>query len=273
VSDTATVAVEFVDSATGECFARSDIPAPRLPATFLVDTTLSLAGEPWSVVRAEPPTAAEFRASGRLVLTLSRVTSVSPDDILYSLPTLCDRLPALAPASADLDPLQLHEEDWRQVELVSAGLVDVVQTELAAIQHVHQENAVTAPDGSLVGFRRLHVRTAPAVPLSPPLPEARLWELLPVHRTYPGVGFASTPGIATDSFAYASGPINVYGLRAGGHVGVLGFQVTGSGSEAVADAAAGLAGLMRAFSLVLVDWCRCAIVGPDAVGGYLQATG
>jgi hypothetical protein len=238
-----------------------------------VDTTLSLAGEPWSVVRAEPPTAAEFGASGRLVLTLSRVVSVSPNDILYSLPTLYERLPAVAPAAADLDLLQLHEDDWRQVELVSAGLLDVVHAELAAIQQVHQEHAVTAPDGGLVGFRSLHVRTAPAEPLSPPLSKARLLEMLPAQHTYPGVGFASTPGLATDSFAYASGPVNIYGLATGDEVTVLGVQTGGPRSEAIADAAAGLAGLMGASGLVLVDWCRCATVGPDSIGTYLQGTG
>ncbi|GAA4711186.1 hypothetical protein Prum_092060 [Phytohabitans rumicis] len=45
-----------------------------------------------------------------------------------------------------------------------------------------------------------------------------------------------------------------------------------SESGAVGNAAAGLAGLMRAYDLTLVDWCRCASVGPESVAKYLHAT-
>lgn len=267
------VAVEFVDASTGQSFARSDIPAEQLPATFTVDTTLTLAGESWSVVRADPPTAAEFCVSGRLVLTLSRVTYVLPHDILYSLPTLCDRLPAVAPATSDLDRLQLHEDDWRQVELISAGLADVVATELAAVRRVYEEHAVTGPDGGISGFRSLHVRSAPAAPLIPPLPQPELRQMLPAQRTYAGVGFVGAPGTTIDSFAFGYGPINVYGLAPEGAVAVLGLQISGPRSDAFDDTAAGLADIMRACTLTLVDWCRCTMVGADSVGAYLRALG
>ena len=268
-----TVEVQFVDASTGQCFARSDVPAEQLPATFDVDTTLSLAGDSWSVVRAEPCTAVEFLAGGRLMLTLSRVMSVSPHDILYSLPTLCDGLPAIDPATAGVDLLQLHEDDWRQLELVSIDLADVVAAELAAVRRVYDVHAVTGADGGLAGFRDLHVRRRPEAPLIPPLPVTTIRQMLPAHQTFAGVGFGGGPETAVDSFAFGYGPINVYGLAAGDTITVLGLQIGRAPFSAANDTAAGLEGVMRAFALTLVDWCRCTVVDADSVGAYIQAMG
>ncbi|MDG4824591.1 hypothetical protein O7635_22305 [Asanoa sp. WMMD1127] len=253
MSDARTVAVEFVDAATGQPFARSDIPVGQLPETFAVHTNLDLAGQSWTVVTAEPPTAAEFRASGRLVLTLSRA-------ILYSLPTLCAELPPIGPAAPDA--LVLHEDDWRQVELVTAGLAEVVTAELAEVRRVWEEEAVGH------GFRSLHVRAAPVAPLVPPLPEGELLGLLPRGRRRAGVAFGGADGIVVDSFAVDCGPLRVYGLTAGSHVTVLGLQIGGPGPVS-GDTAAALAGVLRRFDLNLVDWCRCAVVGPDSLAAYL----
>jgi hypothetical protein len=265
------VEVEFVDASTGHVFARSEIPVEQLPATFDVDSTLTLAGDSWSVVRAEPPTATEFRAIGRLVLMLSRVRSVPPRDMLYSLPTLCDALPPVDPAHTAANLLQLHEDDWRQVELVSANFADVVATELAAIQQVYDAHTVTGAQGGLVGFRDLHVRVHPQAPLIPPLPQAAIRQLLPTQRSFAGVGFLDGAGTAVGSFAFGCGPFNVYGLAAGDTVTVLGLQLGRARFNAANGTAAGLEGVMRAFALTLVDWCRCTVVDADSVGAYVQS--
>src|SRR6266536_3198985 len=92
-----TVSVEFLDAATGVVFARSDVPEGHLPDSFAPETTLHLGDDPWLVEHAEPSSAAEFVASGRLVLTVRRLATVSPQDVLYSLPTICHELPAVGP--------------------------------------------------------------------------------------------------------------------------------------------------------------------------------
>lgn len=195
---------------------------------------------------------------------------VPPQDILYSLPTLCDQLPTVDPGAADADRLALHEDDWRQVELISAGLNEVVATELAAIRHIYEKQAVTASDGNITGFRSLHLRTSPTAPLAPPPPAAALHLALPAEHTYAGIGFADAPGVAVDSFGFTYGPFDIYGLITEGTVTVLALQLsrppTGTG-----DASAALAALMRRHTLVLVDWCQCALIDADALDAYLPA--
>src|SRR5690348_16903151 len=105
-----TVSVEFIDAPTGRVFARSDLPAGQLPDSFAPETTLHLGDDPWLVEHAEPWSAAEFVASGRLVLTVRRLTTVAPHDVRYSLPTICDALPVVGPAPTPVDCLELHED-------------------------------------------------------------------------------------------------------------------------------------------------------------------
>jgi hypothetical protein len=272
MADPAIVSVEFVDASSGEIFARTRMPADQLPPSFGPDTPVDIAGNAWSVVRADPPTAAEFSAAGRLVLTLHRIERVSPHDMLYSLPTICDALPAAAPHAPRGDCLTLHEDDWRQVELVSAGLDGVVQAEFAAIRLIFMDQAVAGPDGRVVGFRRLHVRAEPAAPLACALPAAELPHRLPaVRRSYScvAVGGAAAAG----AFAFGLGPLCLYGVAAAEAVTVLGLHPDTRGTRAVVDnAAAGLASLMRTYDLTLVDWCRRASVGPESVADYLYET-
>jgi DNA-binding transcriptional ArsR family regulator len=119
IASQAEVCVCELTDATGVVFARSDLPEGHLPDSFAPETILHLGDDPWLVKHAEPSSAAEFIVSGRLVLTVRRLTTVSPQDVLYSLPTICHALPAVGPAATRDDCLELHEDDWRQVELVS----------------------------------------------------------------------------------------------------------------------------------------------------------
>src|SRR4029450_353454 len=61
---------------------------------------------------------------------------INPKELLFSLPTLEDRLPAGeqvegVPAGA----FHLHEGDWRQVEFVGMGEERLVETELHALRN------------------------------------------------------------------------------------------------------------------------------------------
>ncbi len=153
---------------------------------------------------------------------------------------------------------------------MSASLANTVTAELAAVRRIYDEHAVKGREGTLVGFRELHVRTQPEAPLIPPVPQATLRQMLPARHTYAGVGLGAS-GIALDSFAFAAGPIDVYGLAVDDLVAVLGVRIDTSPSTVGDDIPAGLAGIMRRFALMLVDWCRCAAIDADSLGAYYQA--
>jgi hypothetical protein len=259
------VSVEFIDAATGRVFARSDMPASQLPDSFAPKTTLHLGGDPWLVDRAEPSSAAEFVASGRLVLTVRRLTTVSPQDVLYSLPTICDALPVVGPMPAPVDCLEFHEDDWRQVELVSRSQAMTVDTELDAIQIVYEQHGIRDSDGRVIGFNKIHVR--PGDPLIESVSWQRLRELLvPSSHEYGGVQFRGSAEMAFGSFALGVGPLVWYGLTAHDNVTVLGLTFATDDGPISTEA---IEPVLREFDLALVDWCRCAAIGPDSVAEYL----
>ncbi|WP_238010644.1 hypothetical protein KZZ52_31035 [Dactylosporangium sp. AC04546] len=225
------IAVEFVDATSGVVFARADLPPEQLPADFSLRTTLQLGGEPWLVETASRP------APGRLVLTVRRIERVAPQALLFSLPTLCEALPPLAPGPVPGGCLELHEDDWRQVEAATPAATTVVETEFAAIRRVYERHREPA------GFRDLHARTVG--PLIPRLP----WNVLgPAEHEYAGVCFRGATRPVAGGFAVRVRGVTWYGLRDADQITLL----------AVAGPVTPAAGAVLSWAgLALVDWCRC----------------
>lgn len=270
----AAVTVIFVDGADGKEVGRSKLPAGQLPETFDADTTVDIRGTTWLVERAEPEDPARWRVTRTLTLTLRRAGSptVPARDILFSLPSICDELPPTDGTGSRADAFEIHEDDWRQVEAIAGSLGDMVQSELRAIRLVCEEHARRAGDGGLIGFDTIHVRSQPARPLPDPLPLRRVLSMLPrPSRQYAGVAFKGAAGVALGSFAVAFAGLNVYGVADGDAIEALclaGRAVPEAGQAP--DVIPGLREVMRAFDLVIVDWCRCSVIGPDSVAAYLS---
>jgi hypothetical protein len=269
------VQVVFVDAETGQEFARTELAAEQLPDSFEIATRLELGGTPWAVVRADPATAAEFVASGSLVLTLSRIRQMDPREIKYSLPTFFNPLPPTETVVGAGERFVMHEDDWRQTELVSRQLAAEVEAELRVIQQIHQQHSRTVGEGpsSVRVFDKIHIRQAPITPLALGVSQQRLFELLPaVDKSYAGVGYRDEQGRVVDSFAVAVGPFTLYGQAARGHVTVLCLAVSGDAPRpgAGTELAVGLEQAMREFDLLLVDWCAGRLLDASDVGGWLE---
>ena len=86
------IRVEFVENGKDKSFAVSMVPIEQLPDSFEVATTLDILGKKWSVVDATPKQKTDFEKSGKLKVVLSQLQTVNPKDILFSLPTINDRI-------------------------------------------------------------------------------------------------------------------------------------------------------------------------------------
>ncbi|AUH42103.1 hypothetical protein [Streptomyces sp. CMB-StM0423] len=270
MAHTESVRVVFVDAGTEEEFARTELAPGQLPDSFEHETRLDLGGEPWAVVRAEPPTAAQFRRSGSLVLTLRRIQSMDPQEMAYSLPTVFDPLPATEESTGPGEHLVIHEDDWRQAEMVSRRLAGQVEAEMRAIHEVLQQHARVIGEGAspVRVFDRIHLRRTPTAPLSTEVSLRRLSELLPAGgRPYAGVRFRDDPGRVVGSFALASDPLTVYGQAQGDLVTTLCLVPS---PDAAAESAAGLEQAMREFDLLLADWCTGRLLDASAIGAFVN---
>lgn len=263
------IRVQFFDAATGKQFGWAEMPAEQLPESFEAATTMHLGDEDWQVVRAEPVTAADFRRTGRLRLFLTRVQigMVDPREILYTLPTISNELPAITPGSTKLGKqvLELHEDDWRQIELVALVLQESIDGELQAIRAIYERHRTG------IGFDALHVREQVPSPLAGVriTPDDLKTALGTGAAWLDGIAFRGIAGIVADGFALRlPGAPAFYGLSPGGQVAVLGLagDHRSGASDAMVDS---LSDFAVANDLCLVDWCRCRQVLP-AAGAFRQ---
>jgi hypothetical protein len=238
-------------------FAQTELELDQLPETFAVETTLNIGGDNWRVMTAQPVTRSEVERAGRVHLTVRKVevgTVPVPFDrskIRFGMPTICDPLPPAddSVSMADLRVFVIDEDLWRDVELVAERYAADVESNFAAIRAIRAIE--TGP------FSNLHPRAAPVKPLSGTgLRLADVGAALGsaaeaidgVVIDTPGAGFI--PG----SFAFRlPDDGHVYGHCVGAEVVVLGLQRSG-GRRELPVATAGLADLMRQFSLDLIVW-------------------
>jgi hypothetical protein len=250
-----------------------------IPERFDAQTTIDLGPLKFMIVEASPADRNGCKFSGKLTLKVQPIVSINPNDILYSLPTIAYSIGSEIPFEADgKGILVMHEDDWRQVELVSSSLSAEIAAEFSAIAKIFEKRRV---DGA---FPSIHVRESVEGPLAGKdisLSELRCFEAATV---FDGVSFAQ-PGIngITHIKSVVSGG---FALQVNGGMVLYGQVVKDSaGSEfinalAVADAkpsnlelaATTIAQLCKEHNLVLVDWCRClSLSSPAEVLRYFQA--
>jgi len=245
-----TVAVTFVDVATGKQIAASNMPVEQLPDTFSLDTKLDLAGEPYSVVSAEPVTKVEFAKTKRLSVGLHRLGALDPNKILFSLPSICGAaLPPLLANTGQQDIVILHEDEWRQCEFISTAHADDISAELAWIQDIHQKERAS------VGWRKIHVRDR----ITHPIPTGTTWDavrrLLEDSSPVGGVAF----GRDENSVAGAVGvrlpeQVVLWGVTERGSLTALCVENI---ERASASTQTALVRVANELSCVLVRWCKC----------------
>ncbi len=269
-----TVRVVFVEVASGVSFAESDCPPEMLPESFEAHTTFTIAGSEWEVLSAAPMTRAEYVAAGELFLRVRKmsVRNVPAEEILYSLPTICDALPSIAEGSTKLSKrvLELDEDDWRQIELVSTAHRDEIRSCLARVERIYAEEQTA--EG---GFKNLYVRSEVPSPLAQTglTLDALRARLAPLTTLYEGLAYVRAAGVIDGGFAFETGAsIAVYGTAQAGTLAAVGF-LWGELSGALEPFAESLAGLLLRHNLVLVDWCRVHVVeaDPAQVLAYLTA--
>jgi hypothetical protein len=185
-------------------------------------------------------------------------------DWRYPMPTICDEIPRAVPAPRQGEAAhRVHEDDWRQVELVSEEYEPAVVEEIAAIQAVVDE----VDDGP--GFKTVHVRSRLSSPLHPAkLTRSSLSVALP-GRVEP-LGYLGQRDVIVGGFATTTADgLVVYGQADDSDVLIVGLELPRSGmSDRDCEA---LAGLLQTERLLLAHWCR-RVYTPGPAGALRNVT-
>jgi len=191
--------VEFFEPQAGRPFATTKSPIDQLPDTFEIRTTLHIGDDEWRIVSADPPSKGDFRKTGRLKLVLVKVRTewIAPRDVLYGLPTISNDIAGLEPASSLENALVVHEDDWRQSEVISSRFTSLMEGEFRAIRLIYEHERAG------VGFKNLHIRSAIPEPLAGVELTLDLLrsEFSSAHE-YDGVAFDHAAGLIQHGFAF-----------------------------------------------------------------------
>lgn len=258
----ATIAVEFIDAETGQSLFRSDMPPEQLPASFEAATQLDVKEQKYEVVRAEPLTAEEFKKTGKLRLALRKitVTYANPKEMLFSLPSICDEIPATADGSTKIgkSTFEIHEDDWRQNEFVVRKHDELIERELAQIRAIHE----TKRSGP--GFKKLHVR----VEIKRPLDTAVLslddlqTRLGLSTKRYDGISYRGMAGLLKDGFALqTASKIVLFGVQNQKRIEALCVDARSTSNGREQDVQS-LVALANDLCLDLVAWCPALRMNP-----------
>ena len=264
--------VTFIDASSEILIGTASLPLDQLPGNFKESkqTTLKLDDEEWSVIEAIPATAEEFSKTGKLTVKVSKVDFWVSHKLLYSLPTLANKLPLMDSESMfDAFVFEIQEDHWRLAEFLPYSELAEIRQELQAIA-VIWENHREETDDKYYAFNRIHVRTKIDIPqLNIDLDE--LLDLLGSHY----VGALKMTGqddgeYVEDGFAIHTPAGVFYGITYDNKVQLLGVH-TLSEEELVEleetsfpDAASTQQALEQliekvseCYNLVFVNWYRC----------------
>jgi hypothetical protein len=185
------------------------------------------------------------------------IRMISPKDILFSLPTLCDPAPAVDNLPAPSGARPLHEDDWRQIEFVPAANSDYIRDELATLTAFKKEHRRAS------GWTKIYLRKEHPTPLSE---LALQYTDLPMLRTS-AVTLSGHP--VRGGFALSDGSgWSIYGQKTPQGT-ILELGVAPSQSRPSEQFARDLAKIAQTSHVLLVDWYAGSLVDTTSTEAIL----
>lgn len=200
-----------------------------------------------------------------------KAVKMDPQDILFSTPTLNDALPtAFGPSIAAADCFQMHEDNWRQFEFVSASYRTELASELAAIDKIWKEQGIPlGNDGT--AFRSVHVRSRITKPLDIPMSVAEFEKLFGGPAS--PIALVGNKRILRDVHAIRRKNVVIYAVIQANRMTTLGIEPLDR--FAITDEAADrLEQFITEHHLQLIHWpSRTHFETPQSAMNYLRGNG
>ncbi len=202
------IKVQFIDNSNGQTIGVSEMQADQLPATFSVATTMHIQGNDWAVEQAIPENSEEFTKSKQLVLKMSKIEYVNPNDIWFSLPTLENSFPNLTDKPSFTDfTIQIHGDDWLQQELISAENSEQIDSMLEQIKESASEYK---ENDTFIRYKKCFTRQFPTTKLNNKIYLSDIQEELGTNKVGT-LGFSNYNGFAENVFVIEAFGTYLYG--------------------------------------------------------------
>lgn len=212
-----------------------------------------------------------FPASETASTDTGDLTTMDPNEILFTTPTLNDAIPAtLQGSKVPADCIHLHEDDWRQFEFIPHSLKSRVDEEMSDISAIWDDHSVPLGDSG-TAFHEVHVRKRipNALDISMPLAE---FETFVGQETKP-MTFFGYGEVLRDVHAVAIDNLVIYAHIHNDTVTALGFDAVDQ-FTLPPEFAKRLSEFVRTHHLMLVHWrSRTLFESHEGVMGYFGIRG
>lgn len=190
--------VELVDSIKNSIIAVSKRLPSDLPDKLEKGMILEIMGEEWSVTEANPFEKSEFIKTKRLRIKLVKISYDNPKDTLFSLPTISDEIEKLeSETKSQKETFSILEDDWRQLEFISAVHADSIAEELEDIRSIYMDHSVG------IGFNKIHARSRIPRPFSDKsIRVSKIKEVLQPRKDFKALSYYESNGVVSNSFAW-----------------------------------------------------------------------
>ncbi len=246
------ISVNFIDANTGQIFMTSSIPIDQLPDTFEIDTTMHIGQNEWSIESADPNKKDDFRKTKNLTLILRKVEMVALQELLYSLPTICNYFGEVNEGLSKNDQvLEIMEDEWRNIEFILNSYSEDIDEMLEGIQQIHSEHRVE------VGWNEIYVRRKIEFPFDKAdIKIAVMFDAFSDNQLYSGVSYTNSQGEIENGFAFKTkGGITFYGRTAKSKLRELCvYEIVPT--DAIERDIDSLEKFCIENNLSIVDWCR-----------------
>ncbi|MFX0172795.1 MAG: hypothetical protein ACFE9L_12835 [Candidatus Hodarchaeota archaeon] len=189
---------------------------------------------------------------------------VDPKDILFSMPTIEDALPGIVESStSDVAVLEIHEDDWRQLEFISRDQLENITKEMEQIQQIFDNEAVEikieVEAVPLLAFKEIHLRQLIPRPISNPFTFNKLSEYFNADMTRGTLKFHDYSGVVKNAFYIKIEGLEYYGQTDDDKIVVFCLYNADS-REDLKNSIMKLTNLLNSEDLLLVDWMRRRVI-------------
>jgi hypothetical protein len=241
------VKVTCIDSVTGQPIGKYKVLLHQLPTVFDKPVTLTIDGNEWRVIKANPLHSDEFSIFKKLTLHVLNNEQLQQAPLGHNLPTRHAIIPPITTTPFyEQFTIDIQPDEWLNMEFLPAAHLPLIQDEVALIDPI-----ISAENGlnPLLGYNTQHIRHQTAN-LEIDIPFDAFCASIQANKK--GNVRISGNDFIDNGFAVQSDNYEYYGTLVNNRITHLSLTTFDSVDDEFSQ-------LVSTWDLVLVNWVRCSI--------------
>lgn len=248
------IRVQFIECSTGNIVGISNMTADQLPATFAIETKMTILGSEWQVAEAIPVNSVDFIKTKSLVLKLNKIEKINTSDIVFSIPTVSNEFPAFSETALFNDfEVSINDDDLRQYEFLNKSVLPLIDIVVEKISDIIENYSQSLGENGRV-FTKCHARdTIGDSHLDINFNELK--DVLGVTNVGK-VTIYGYDGFVLNNIALTTTDTTFYGTLNSETNTITHLGISNFSENSINE----IDNIITKFGLVFINWCQCEII-------------